>query len=143
MSVTLMAAVLAPVADGENVAVIVHEAPAATLTPQVVVWLKSELLAPVIEMLVRLNAAPPVFFRVTFVPLLVVPNCLIPNETNDRDRVTTGVAPVPVIETVWGLPVALSAMVTLADLAPSALGVKMTLMEQLAAAANVAPQVFI
>ena len=47
LSVTVTAAVRAPVAVGLNVALMAHWAPAARLDPQVFVWAKSPLLVPV------------------------------------------------------------------------------------------------
>ena len=52
-------------------------------------------------------------------------------------------APVPVRLTVWGLPVALSVTVIVPGWLPVAVGVKVTLMEQLAPAAREAPQVLV
>ena len=45
--------------------------------------------------------------------------------------------------TVWGLPVALSVTVIVPGWLPAAVGVKVTLMEQLAPAATEAPQVLV
>ncbi len=56
-----------PVAVGANVPMIVQAAPGATVVPQLLVWLKSPLLAPVIAMpgLTKFNVVPPVFVSVT------------------------------------------------------------------------------
>ena len=54
-----------------------------------------------------------------------------------------GAAPVPVRATVWGLPVALSVTVIVPGWLPVAVGVKVTVMEQLAAAATEVPQVLV
>ena len=51
--------------------------------------------------------------------------------------------PVPERLTEWGLPVALSVMVMAPVRVPVAVGVKETLMEQLAAAAREGPQVLV
>ena len=51
--------------------------------------------------------------------------------------------PVPLKPMEWGLPLALSAMLTLAVRDPVAEGVKVTLIEQLALAATLLPQVFV
>lgn len=59
------------------------------------------------------------------------------------DRVTVGATPVAVSAAVCGDPAALSVMVTDAALTPAAVGLKITLMEQLAAAARVAVQVVV
>ena len=50
---------------------------------------------------------------------------------------------VPVRLTVWGLPVALSVRVTAALRTPLAVGVKVTLIVQLAPAATLAPQLLL
>ena len=51
--------------------------------------------------------------------------------------------PVPVRVTDWGLPVALSVTVMVPGWLPEAVGVKVTLMEQLAPGATEAPQVLV
>ena len=61
-------------------------------------------------------------------------------------KVTAGAgafAPVPDRLTVWGLPVALSVMVIVPGWLPVAVGVKVTVMVQLAPAATEAPQVLV
>ena len=67
-------------------------------------------------------------------------------ETGERERekLAGGIAvPVPVRETVWGVPEALSEIVTAPVRAPAAVGVKVTLMAQLAPAASDAPQLLL
>ena len=54
----------APLAVGLNVTLIVQLAPAATLEPQLLVWVKSPALEPVTEIPVTLNAPLPVLVRV-------------------------------------------------------------------------------
>ncbi len=54
-----------PVAEGVNNIAMVQLPPAATEELQVLACAKSVALAPVMEMLVMLRAAPPVLFRVT------------------------------------------------------------------------------
>ena len=58
-------------------------------------------------------------------------------------KLVLGAAPVPVRLTVCGLPVALSVMVMEPGWLPVAVGVKVTLMEQLAPAAREAGQVLV
>ena len=58
-------------------------------------------------------------------------------------KLTLDAAPVPVRLTVCGLPVALSVTVIVPGWLPAAVGVKVTLMEQLAPAATEAPQVLV
>ena len=65
LSVTLRVAMRVPAAAGVKVTLIVQFEPAATLDPQVLVWVKSLPFVPVIEMLVRLKAALPVLVTVT------------------------------------------------------------------------------
>jgi hypothetical protein len=60
LSVTVTVPVLCPLPVGLKVTLMVQEAPAATLEPQVLVWEKS----PVTAMLVILRAAVPVLERV-------------------------------------------------------------------------------
>ena len=62
------------------------------------------------------------------------------------ERLTAGAraaVAVPEREMVWGLPVALSVTVTVPGWLPVAVGVKVTLMEQLAPAATDVPQVLV
>jgi hypothetical protein len=94
-------------------------------------------------MLVMLNAPVPELVSVTAVPALVEPSFVTAKATDVGDSVTAGAVPVPVRATAWGLFTALSVMVTLADLAPVAVGVNVTLMEQLAPAARLEPQVVV
>ena len=59
------------------------------------------------------------------------------------EMLTAGAVPVPVRLTLWGLPVALSARVTAALRVPLAVGVKVTLIVQLAPAATELPQLLV
>ena len=117
--------------------------PTAILAVQVFVWEKSPVFVPVIVMLVMVNAAVPVLLKVMGVPAVAVPRETVPKATDGGARVTPGAAPVPVKVADWGLPEALSVMVTEALRAPLAVGVNVTLMEQLAPAATLAPQVLV
>ena len=65
MSVTVSAALRAPVALGVKVTLIVHFALAVRLVPQVFVCAKSPLLAPVMAMLEIVSVAEPMLLRVT------------------------------------------------------------------------------
>ena len=65
MSVMAMVAARLPLAEGVKVTLIVQEAPAETLDPQLPVWEKSLALAPKTAMLVTLKAALPELVRVT------------------------------------------------------------------------------
>ena len=58
-------------------------------------------------------------------------------------KLALGATPVPVRATVWGLPVALSVTVMVPGWLPVAVGVKVTVMVQLAPAATDVPQVLV
>ena len=146
LSVTDSEALRAPVAVGLNVMLIVQFAPAATLEPHVLVSAKSPLFAPVMAMPEPLivNAAVPVFVRVTVCAVLVTLTNWFPKlRLVVPPKLTMGAVPVPVRETVCGLPEALSAMETAALRLPVAVGLKVTLIVQLAPAATLAPQVLV
>jgi hypothetical protein len=64
LSVTETLPVLLPVASGLNVTVIVQLPPAATLVPDVFVWLKSRAFTPTMVIVVMLRVAVPVLLRV-------------------------------------------------------------------------------
>ena len=59
------------------------------------------------------------------------------------EKLTVDEPPVPVRLAVRGLPVALSVMVTVALRVPAAVGLKVTLMVQLAPTARLVPQVLV
>ena len=67
----------------------------------------------------------------------------MPNASDVGDKLAAGPVPVPVSAAVWGLFGALSVTVRVADLAPEAVGVKVTLIAQLAPAARLLPQVVV
>jgi len=64
LSVIVTAAVSAPINEGASVTLIVQLPPPATELPQVLVWEKSPLFAPVTEMLVMAKLTLPVLVRV-------------------------------------------------------------------------------
>lgn len=66
-------ALRAPVAVGLNVTAIEHIALTVRLAPQLLVWEKSPLLAPVMLMEMLASAAVPVLVRLTFCGELLVP----------------------------------------------------------------------
>src|SRR5205807_2157813 len=75
LSVMVTLALLEPVAVGENVTLIVQEAPAASvleLLGHVLVWAKSPALVPVRPMLLMVRAAVPLLVSVTVWAVLVV-----------------------------------------------------------------------
>src|SRR5579863_8949111 len=138
----------APVAVGVNVTLIVQfPLFAATELPQLFVWAKSPLFAPVTPMLVMFSAAFPVLVSVTDWGPLLVFNCWLANVKLAADKLTPGAgapAPVPLSVIVCGLPVSLSVMVTAAARAPVAVGVNVTLMVQFPLfAATELPQLFV
>jgi hypothetical protein len=72
-SLTASVAVRVPPAVGANVTLIVHEPPAASVEPQVLLWPKSPGFAPVSEMLAMLSGAVPVLVKVALCAALVLP----------------------------------------------------------------------
>lgn len=78
MSKIVSVAVRLPVAEGVNVPLIVHLAPAASDLPHVLVSAKLLLLEPLIPRLVMLRAALPVLLRVTVRAALVAPTASLP-----------------------------------------------------------------
>ena len=84
-----------------------------------------------------LSAAVPVLVRVTPWGTLVVPTSCGEKVRLVGTRLATGATPVPVRLTASGLSPALSVIVTAAFHAPMALGVKVTVIAQLAPAAKV------
>ena len=143
MSAMVTKAARPPLAAGVKVTLIVQFAPAATELPQVLVCIKSPALVPVMARLEIVKAALPVLVRVTACAVLVVPTDWLPKERLAGARLTAGAVPVPVRLTVWGLPTALSAMVSEGARLPLADGVKVTLIVQLAPAATLDPQLLV
>jgi len=102
--------------------------PAASELPQVLVWPKSPGLAPVNPMLVMDRGAFPVLLRVTVWVALGVPTLLLKGLVVVTPAM--GALPVPVRLMSCGLPLALSAMLTEAVRVKMAVGVNVTLIEQ-------------
>ena len=73
MSVMATAAARLPAAEGVNLIVMAQLAPAATLTPQLLVWAKSLAFAPKTAILEMLKAELPELLRVTACAALLVP----------------------------------------------------------------------
>ena len=128
-----------PAAVGVNFTLIEQFAPAASVAPQVVV---SEYCA-LATMLLIVSEAAPELVSVTVCAALVVFTVWLANIKLAGDKFTPGAVPVPVRFTVCGLPVALSVTVMVPVWLPVAVGVKVTLIEQFAPAASVAPQVVV
>jgi hypothetical protein len=137
------AAVRLPAAVGVNVTRSVHLLFAATELPQVLVWVKSPGLAPVNPTPVIDKAKFPVLFSVTVWAGLGVPRFWLLNVRLVGAAPAKGALPVPVRLTVWGLLVALSAIVKEAVRAPGPVGVKVTLIVQVPPGATELPQVLV
>lgn len=90
-----------------------------------------EGFAPVKVMLVMFSVAAPLFVMVTLVTALDVPVRWFPKAMLVGAKVAADATPVPVRGTVCGLPEASSATLILADLAPVAVGLKVTPTPQL------------
>ncbi len=94
-------------------------------------------------MLLMLSVAVPLLVSVTACAALVVPTCWLLKVSVLLDNVTAGAIPVPLRLTLCGLFGALSVIDTVPVRVPVAVGVKVTLMVQLAPATTEAPQVFV
>ena len=87
-------------------------------------------------MLLITKATVPVFFIVTFFAGLTVPSAWVANVRLVAERLTTGNPwPVPLRNTVCGLALALSLRSSVPKRVPTPVGLKLTLMVQLAAGA--------
>jgi len=91
LSVMVTAPVLDPLALGLKVTLTLHEAPAPTLEPHVLVWEKS----PLIAMLFTVSVEVPAFVRVKLCGLLLVPTGCEANVKDVGERLTAE-PPVPV-----------------------------------------------
>ncbi len=142
LSEIMSAAVRAPLAEGVNITAIVQLAPAATELPQMFVSAKSLTLVPVMTRLVIFNVVFPVLLMVTICPVLVKSIGWLPKARLVDERLSSAAVLEPATErfTIWGLPLALSAMMSVAVQGPLAEGVKVTLIAQLAPAATELPQ---
>ena len=89
------------------------------------------------------KAKLPEFVSVTVCGELVVPIRFLPKFRLEVDKVTIGANPVPVSPAVCGLFEALSVTVSEAVRLPVAVGVKVTLIVQLAPAARLLPQLLV
>lgn len=134
-------------AVGWNVMLIVQFAPTATELPQVFVWLKSDGLVPVMEILLMLSVALPVLVNVTVFGFVVWPTATgAKNVTLEGDNCTCVpllVPPVPLRVNVCGLAPPLSLMDTSALRVPVAVGWNVMVRMQLPPAATELPQLFV
>jgi hypothetical protein len=139
LSVIVTAPARVPVVVGANLMLIWQLDPIARDDLQVVVRVKLPLMA----VLMLLSAAVPVFVKVTVCAALVVPTVCAANVRLVVERLAMGAVPVPERVTVCGLVVALSVIVIVPGWLPAAVGVNVTLMEQLAPAAREAAQLLV
>ena len=130
-----------PPAVGVKVTLMAQLAPAARLVPHVLDCAKSPL-AVIPEMA---SAALPEFESFTCCAVLGVPTSRLEkvSEEGVAEAEGAGARPVPVRVTLWGLPEASSVTLTVPERVPPAVGVKVMLMLQFAAAARLAPQVLV
>jgi hypothetical protein len=138
--VTVIAPVRVPAAAGVNVTVIVQVLFCASVVVQVVVRLKSPVAA---EMAILLT--PPLFaVSVTVCDALVVFVFWLANISElEVSPNVGGSTPVPLKLTVCGLPVPEDVTVIAPVRVPAAVGVKVTVIEQVTFCANVAVQLFV
>jgi hypothetical protein len=140
LSVIVTLPLRVPPTVGVKVTEIVHVPAAAIEAPQVLLWLKSPLAA----MLLIVSAADPVLVSVTVWAALLVFTNWLPKLRLVGEKDTAGaVVPVPLRATVCGLPLALSVTVTLPLRKPDAVGLKVTEIVHVPAAAIEAPQVLV
>lgn len=145
LSATETVAVKLVAEAGVKVTEMVQLAPAASVSPQVLVSAKSLELVPAMEIPAIESVALPVFISVVDCAALVVPT------TDEKATVAgenetpgaAGAVPVPLSATVCGEPVALSAIESVAAKLAAETGVKVTETAQLEPAASELPQVLV
>jgi hypothetical protein len=97
-----------------------------------------------VVMLMMFNTAVPELVRVTLWAALAVPTSWLEKLRLDGDTVNAGAGrPVPANAIVWGLLAAPSVTVTVPYRLPTAVGLNVTLIVQLAPAPRLAPQVLL
>jgi hypothetical protein len=141
LSETLSIADSAAVVVGVNLTLIVQVPVVATRpVPQVLLWTKSEALAPAIVMEVIVRAVLLVFESVAVCAGLVEFRLTLPKLSVPGASVTApaGAVPDPESDDVWGLLESLSETLRVADSFDVVEGVKTTVIMQLVAAARVA-----
>jgi hypothetical protein len=147
LSATLSVPVSVPVVVGLKLTDMVHVAAAASVVPQVVVSLNELALTPlsVIPPVVMVRVEVLVFLSVTTWAALVEPTAVLAKVSVAGVSVAVGgaAAPVPVNVTFCGEPVALSATFRVPVSVPDVVGLKLTEMVHVAAAASVVPQVVV
>lgn len=143
VSEIVTAAARVPVTVGENTTLILQLPPAASEVPQVFVWPKSPLFAPVTAIDVKLKVELPILVTVTGCGALVVPRFWLAKTRLVVVSVTVEPPPVPVRLKSCGLPAALSATATEAERVPGEVGVKVTLIVQVPPGAIELPQLLV
>ena len=116
-------------------------APAARLVPQLLVEAKEDAFVPVTAMLEIARASALGLVRVTCCVALVVPNGWAAKVRLVADSVGALTMPVPVTAIVWGELPASSTMVTVPLNAPTAAGLRVTVIVQFAPTATLCAQV--
>ena len=139
-SSTRSVAARAPVAVGLKRTAIVQLPFAPNVAPQLLVWEKSPGFVPVIVIPEIVSVSGPTLVRITFLAELAVPTVFIPKLM--LVGLTLTKLPVPLKETVCGLPAASSTRLNVAVRAPEAWGVNCTFTVHVAPAASVAVQFF-
>jgi len=131
--------VFCPCAIGENVMATLQDAPAAKVEEQVGTAVNG---APILKP-AKLNAASPVFVIVTVWAALVVPINWVPNPILEGDTESTGATPFPVTGRVCDASGDATITLRFADAVPRVVGKNETLIEQLAPAVTVDPQLLV
>jgi hypothetical protein len=138
LSIIVSVPILLPVTEGLNATLMLHVLPAGTLVPQLLVSAKS----PAAATLVISSGVFRLLVNVTTLAALVVPAGWLLKLRLLGESVTGGL-PIPSKEIVCGLPAALSVTAIVPVPVPTAVGVYVTLIVQLAPAAMELPQVFV
>ena len=126
-----------PVAEGSNFTVITQDALTPRLCGQLFVSIKSVGFVPFKTIPDIPSEVVPGLDKVTFCGVLAVPAGCAPNVRLEADSVIAGATPVPVKDTICGLPDALSLRLKLAFFVPLDSGAKFMVTVQLAADASV------
>lgn len=145
LPVKVREAAAAPAAVGLKVTEMVQEALAASVVAQLLVRLKAAALAPVRAILLIVSEAFPELVRVTVCAAEAAPTVVAAKVRLAGESVAPGPegVPVPLRATDCGELGAVSVKVREAAAAPAAVGLKVTVTEQEALAARVAPHVFV
>ena len=139
LSVMEIAPVSVPIVVGLNVTVNVQLAPAATLFPQLFVWLNG----PVNETFEMLRIPRPVLVSVAVCDALVVKTTCVEKISLVGASVTAGNTPTPESATTCGLLGALSVNVRLPVMLPALPGIQNRFTVQAAPAVRAAPQLLV